>query len=63
VMLCTIIRQFTSQISWALPIVELSLAGLAYLEYQEIININWNKLQQKSIDSWGRLVDSSLSFK
>jgi hypothetical protein len=61
-MLCTIIRQFTSQISWALPIVELSLDGLAYLEYQEIININWNKLQQ--VDSWGRLlVDSSLSFK
>jgi uncharacterized membrane protein (Fun14 family) len=51
-MLCTITRQFTSQVSWALPIVELFLAGLAYLEYQEIINVNWKKLQQESIDSW-----------
>jgi uncharacterized membrane protein (Fun14 family) len=27
-------------------IVGLFLAGLAYLQYQEIANINWNKLQQ-----------------
>jgi uncharacterized membrane protein (Fun14 family) len=29
-------------------IVGLFLAGLAYLQYQQIANINWNKLQQVS---------------
>jgi uncharacterized membrane protein (Fun14 family) len=29
-------------------LVELFLAGLAYLQYHQIANINWNKLQQVS---------------
>ena len=29
-------------------IVGLFLAGLAYLQYHQIVNINWNKLQQIS---------------
>jgi uncharacterized membrane protein (Fun14 family) len=32
-------------------IVGLFLAGLAYLQYQQIANINWNKLQQVSGDA------------
>jgi uncharacterized membrane protein (Fun14 family) len=32
-------------------IVGLFLAGLAYLEYYQIANINWNKLQQVSEDA------------
>jgi uncharacterized membrane protein (Fun14 family) len=31
--------------------VELFLAGLAYLQYHQIANINWNKLQQVSEDA------------
>jgi uncharacterized membrane protein (Fun14 family) len=32
-------------------IVGLFLAGLAYLQYHQIANINWNKLQQMSDDA------------
>ena len=32
-------------------IVGLSLAGLAYLQYHQIANISWNKLQQVSEDT------------
>ena len=31
--------------SIALSLTSLSLAGLAYLQYHQIANINWNKLQ------------------
>jgi uncharacterized membrane protein (Fun14 family) len=35
----------------AAVIVGLFLAGLAYLQYHQIANINWNKLQQVSKDA------------
>jgi uncharacterized membrane protein (Fun14 family) len=35
----------------AAVIVGLFLAGLAYLQYHQIANINWNKLQQVSEDA------------
>jgi uncharacterized membrane protein (Fun14 family) len=31
-------------------VVGLFFAGLAYLQYQQIVNINWNKLQAASYD-------------
>jgi uncharacterized membrane protein (Fun14 family) len=41
-------------------IVGLFLAGIAYLQYQQILNINWNKLQAASQDTLTVLSNSTM---
>jgi len=40
-------------------VVGLFLAGLAYLQYQQILNINWNKLQVVSQNAVSTLADAT----
>src|ERR671923_2180578 len=44
-------------------IVGLFLAGLAYLQYHQIANINWNKLQQISEGSITTLLNSIIQIQ
>jgi uncharacterized membrane protein (Fun14 family) len=43
----------------AAVIIGLFFAGLAYLQYQQIVNINWNKLQAASQNAVTTLADAS----
>ena len=40
-------------------VVGLFLAGLAYLQYQQIVNINWNKLQAVSQNALSTLANAT----
>jgi uncharacterized membrane protein (Fun14 family) len=43
-------------------VVGLFFAGLAYLQYQQILNINWNKLQVTSQNAATALVNATSQF-
>jgi uncharacterized membrane protein (Fun14 family) len=43
-------------------VVGLFFAGIAYLQYQQILNINWNKLQATSQNTLSTLANSTMQI-
>jgi uncharacterized membrane protein (Fun14 family) len=47
----------------AAVVVGLFLAGIAYLQYQQILNINWNKLQVASQNTLSTLANATTQIQ